>query len=110
MNHLGGGIIKFNNDELYVLPLQIQQLRNKFKDLQEERLKLSALLEFISIALLNLLYSSTLLSRFESVHLISKLIPINHLLNRVDIIGRKGVVEFIKDCNYLTYISVFFNW
>lgn len=88
---------------------KFKQLRYKFKKSQGERLKLFALVEFVYIALLHLLYSSKLLNRYEDVYLISKSILINHLLNCVDV-DRKGVVEFIKGCNYLTHVIILFNW
>lgn len=85
--------IKVNKEELKVLLPYIQELKNKFKGLQRERLKITSQLESIYISLPNLLHPSVPPSEPEIVHWINKPIPTNHSINHVDIMEKKRLLD-----------------
>lgn len=85
--------IKSNKDELKLLLPQIQELKNKFKGLQKERSEVFDRLETTYTSLPNLLHPSVPPSEPEIVQWINKPVPINHSLNHVDILTKKGLLD-----------------
>lgn len=85
--------IKSNKDELKFLLPQIQELKSKFKDLQKKRSELYARLESTYTSLPNLLHPSVPPNEPEIVQWINKPININHSLNHVDIMTKKGLLD-----------------